>query len=259
MAPVLFLFLMSLRGLADSLEAIWESMGLEKMQSFARQKRTSKMELALSVGHTPKQYQSSKLDILTVFQCLYIDDGALPCNSSKGTASPRMQSYYDHFARFGLEMHIGRTVNGKETASNTECVSFLDHPSSARRRTRPHSPTSRSTDSLSKVCLLLRMRLLRYTSLCGESGERPPWSGPRRKLSLSRLVISALTKPNQLRSRMASSPSPCTGSFISYNLRDDFDINLRIKKAGQAMGALKHFFNNKHIDTYLQSPSTLSS
>ncbi|EJK52991.1 hypothetical protein THAOC_27652 [Thalassiosira oceanica] len=37
------------------------------------------------------------------------------------------------------------------------------------------------------------------------------------------------------------------GSFISYNLRDDFDIDLRIKKAGQA-GALKHFFNNKQVD-----------
>ena len=37
---------------------------------------------------------------------------------------------------------------------------------------------------------------------------------------------------------------------ISYNLRDDFDIDLRIKKAGQAMGALKHFFNNEHVDTY---------
>ena len=40
------------------------------------------------------------------------------------------------------------------------------------------------------------------------------------------------------------------GSFISYNLRDDFDIDTRIKKAGAAMGALKHFFNNKHVDTY---------
>ena len=40
------------------------------------------------------------------------------------------------------------------------------------------------------------------------------------------------------------------GSFISYNLRDDFDIDTRIKKAGMAMGALKHFFNNKHVDTY---------
>ncbi|EJK69164.1 hypothetical protein THAOC_09610, partial [Thalassiosira oceanica] len=40
------------------------------------------------------------------------------------------------------------------------------------------------------------------------------------------------------------------GSFISYNLRDDFDIDLRIKKADMAMGALKHFFNNEHVDTY---------
>ena len=40
------------------------------------------------------------------------------------------------------------------------------------------------------------------------------------------------------------------GSFISYNLRDDFNIDLHIKKAGQAMGALKHFFYNKHVDTY---------
>ncbi|EJK66192.1 hypothetical protein THAOC_12902, partial [Thalassiosira oceanica] len=40
------------------------------------------------------------------------------------------------------------------------------------------------------------------------------------------------------------------GSFISYNLRDDFDIDTRIKKASMAMGALKHFFNNEHVDTY---------
>ena len=38
------------------------------------------------------------------------------------------------------------------------------------------------------------------------------------------------------------------GSFISYNLLDDFDINTRIDKANQSMGALKHFFNNPHVN-----------
>jgi hypothetical protein len=40
------------------------------------------------------------------------------------------------------------------------------------------------------------------------------------------------------------------GSRISYNLRDDDDINARLATASQSMGALKEVWRNPHLDTY---------
>lgn len=40
------------------------------------------------------------------------------------------------------------------------------------------------------------------------------------------------------------------GSFISYNLRDDFDVETRITAATQSMGALKKYFDNPHVNTF---------
>ena len=40
------------------------------------------------------------------------------------------------------------------------------------------------------------------------------------------------------------------GSRISYNLRDDADIEARLAAANQSMGALKEVWRNPHLDTY---------
>ena len=40
------------------------------------------------------------------------------------------------------------------------------------------------------------------------------------------------------------------GSYVSYNLRDDFDIESRISSASASMGALKNFWDNPHVDLY---------
>ena len=36
---------------------------------------------------------------------------------------------HDHFSRFGLEMHVGKSTEGKIKASKTECVFFQRHNS----------------------------------------------------------------------------------------------------------------------------------
>ena len=107
MAPVLFLFLMN--AFADSLEKIWKSKGLERVQVVRASDEDFENGIGIVRGHTPSQYRSSKLDILSIFQCLYVDDGAFPFNSREQLALG-CEVIYDHFARFGLEMHIGRTV-----------------------------------------------------------------------------------------------------------------------------------------------------
>ena len=40
------------------------------------------------------------------------------------------------------------------------------------------------------------------------------------------------------------------GSFVSYNLSDDYDISQRITKAYQMMGMLNNLWRNDHVDLY---------
>ena len=40
------------------------------------------------------------------------------------------------------------------------------------------------------------------------------------------------------------------GSWISYNLNDEYDIKARIKKVNKAMGVLKFFWSALEVDTY---------
>ena len=40
------------------------------------------------------------------------------------------------------------------------------------------------------------------------------------------------------------------GSWISYNLRDDHDVDMRIAAASKSMGALNHFFGRNEINIY---------
>ena len=40
------------------------------------------------------------------------------------------------------------------------------------------------------------------------------------------------------------------GSWLSYHLRDDYDINMRIKSASKYFGAMKEFFRLDQVNTY---------
>ena len=40
------------------------------------------------------------------------------------------------------------------------------------------------------------------------------------------------------------------GSWISYDLNDEYDIKARIKKANKTMGALKCFWNTPEVDIH---------
>jgi hypothetical protein len=73
MAPVLFLFLMSV--FAETLEAEWkrEQIGVCTVRSFVGSSLTSgKGKLR---GHLPKEYLSRNLTAVEILQCLYVDDG----------------------------------------------------------------------------------------------------------------------------------------------------------------------------------------
>jgi hypothetical protein len=115
MAPVKFLFMMNT--FAESLETVWKQKGIPVLRVMTTNADT--IEDGQICSHTQAMYKSKSLTMFEIFQCLYDDDGAFPFETREDMIQG-MNLIYHHFARFGLEMHIGR--NGKE--SKTECVFF---------------------------------------------------------------------------------------------------------------------------------------
>jgi hypothetical protein len=102
MAPVLFLFLMT--AFAQTLEIEWKKLGIPVLSvMIAGDEHLADGNIC---SHTPKMSKSKKLITYEILQCLYVDDGAFPFGTREDMQRG-MELIYHHFARFGLEMHIG--------------------------------------------------------------------------------------------------------------------------------------------------------
>ena len=147
MAPVLFLFLIT--AFTKTLEIVWKERDIPILCVMT----TVNEHIAEGkiCSHTPAMFKSKKLTAYEILQCLYVDDGAFPFGTREDLQRG-IELIFHHFARFGLEIHIGRGA----LESKTECV--FPPPlssSSAWRR-----PTSRHAQSNKRS---------------GEHNEHTPW------------------------------------------------------------------------------------
>ncbi|EJK75783.1 hypothetical protein THAOC_02485 [Thalassiosira oceanica] len=152
-------------------------------------------------------------------------------------------------------MHIGRTVNGKEKASKTECVFFPRPSYFSKKKNAPALANKPFNGSIvQSVPVAKNAPVGIHKSSWRERREASAeWTKKKTELEKTRYFSLDQTQPIAVKDVFVTFTMhfKYLGSFISYNVWDDFDIDLRIKKAGQAMGALRHFFfNNKHVDTY---------
>jgi hypothetical protein len=115
MALVLFVFLMT--AFAETLELKWKREKIEVVTVMTA--ADDQIREGQLCSHTPKMFCSKIFSAEEIFQCLYVDDGAFPFDTRKSLLQG-MNLVHKHFARFGLEMHIGR--NGGK--SKMECVFF---------------------------------------------------------------------------------------------------------------------------------------
>ncbi len=115
MAPVLFLFLMS--AAAETLESAWKQANVEVLTVV--HSPYNAMEAGCVRGHTPRMYLSSRLTAYKIYHLVYVEDGAFPFPTCAALIKG-LTLVHSHFARFGLEVHIGRNGN----PSKTECVFF---------------------------------------------------------------------------------------------------------------------------------------
>ena len=133
MYPVLFLFLMM--AFAETLEDEWTALGLSKSQ-FSR-KDNSPMPTRKLVNHRPGTFLSGML--FEIFYMLYVDGGAFVFES-RTNIKKGITLLSDHFARFGLKMHIGT----EKKTLKTECV-FSPPPGFFNTRTLPLTYPTNST------------------------------------------------------------------------------------------------------------------
>jgi len=115
MAPVLFLFLMMT--FAKTLELVWKERDIPILGVMT----TANEHIAEGkiCSHTPAMFKSKKLPAYEILQCLYVDDSAFPFGTREDLQRG-MELTFHHFARFGLEMHIGCSAS----ESKTECIFF---------------------------------------------------------------------------------------------------------------------------------------
>ncbi len=82
----------------------------------------TKLDKGYVRGHTPKMFSSRNLTAYEIYQLLYVNDGAFPF-PTRDALTKGLTLIHSHFARFGLEVHIGRNGN----PSKTECI-FIPPP-----------------------------------------------------------------------------------------------------------------------------------
>ena len=100
MAPVLFLFMVM--AFAKTIEREWTRTGLNIITS--QQRSHSPQDIGTLTGHKERTFPQGNL--LTLFCALYVDDGAAPFKDRRQLESV-LSLIYNHFVKFGLEMHIG--------------------------------------------------------------------------------------------------------------------------------------------------------
>ena len=187
-------------------------------------------------GHTPHMYTSRKLTAYEIYQLLYVDDGAFPF-PTRDALIKGLALIHSHLARFGLEVHIGR--NG--APSKTECVFFpplqFFHD--------PHSFDPVITAASEEPWLLFEDTPTNHDSPHTSTtitATEPPSSQPTRKRS-KKEKKETQEKARQKNIDVKYDALPETqpfniadghvtfcrtfkylGSRISYNLRDDADI-----------------------------------
>jgi hypothetical protein len=234
MAPVLFLFLMS--AFAETLEIEWKNTSI----SVCMVQSVIGTELANGRGklhgHLPKDYLSRSLTAVEILQCLYIDDRAFIFTTC-ADLTKGLNLIYKHFARFGLEMHIGQ----EGSPSKTECV-FFPPPWFFDS----HLPT------LQQGSIDFNNTLEDEHDDIITANDRHDKQKAQTRQDQEGALYNELeeTRPIDVDD---GSVTFCRhfkylGSFVFFSLCNNFDIENQATAATQSMGALKNVWNSPHLD-----------
>ena len=168
--------------------------------------------------------------LFEIFCMLYVDDGAFAFVSRRDLEIGATL-VYNQFARLGLEMHVGK----ENKKSKTECVFF---PAPGHFKPPPLPPSTPPSDPSALPVTLKpkqeseEQKRRRHDILYDEAKET------------GAVVIGdhdTITFTKHFK---------YLGGYLSYSLRDDYDVDERLSQASSAMGALNHFWSDRTVDDY---------
>ena len=168
-----------------------------------------------------------------LFLFLYVDDGASIFSSGK-EAILGIEVCYIQMKRLGLNIHTG---NGKKP-SKTEAV-FFPSRSKIQSWIENHERSLISQYNSSFLDLIKKK-------------EKNPLKSMKSIIE-RQYSIAPETKTFVIcKNRFISFTNffKYLGPYISFDLDDIYDINSRIKKASQIMGALKFFWSSENVDIH---------
>jgi hypothetical protein len=157
---------------------------------------------------------------------LYVDDGAFPV-ATREEMTRGATAIFDHFARFGLEMHLGYERDGKTQPSKTECV-FFPPPQNFDKR-EATATLEDGTETQAEMTI----------------AGKPSKESEKAKMSREDACYDIIdeTQSVNVKDRFMTYTKhfKYLGSYISYSLQDDYDIKSRIAAATKAFGAMTKF------------------
>ena len=155
---------------------------------------------------------------------LYVNDGAFAFEASKDTEIGS-NLIFQHLNCFGLQMHIV----SKSKLSKTECV-FSCAPGHFKPAALPTYSSSSLPVTLKKKKENGGTNQKRYDQKYDGAEETEP-------ILIGESGMITLTRHFKY-----------IGSYISYSLKDDYDIEHRISQDSSAMGSLNNFWIDNTVD-----------
>ena len=184
--------------------------------------------------------KSTTLTFVQVLLAMYVDDMAIPF-ANRQQLCKGMPLVQQLLSDLGLEMHIGKRI-GENTykVSKTECVFF--------------SPPCYFKDLLKSRKAIGQHVSASDTTLINADFDKLSEEEKEKRVIIEDDLYDSCQESDDVMMNGGiitySKHFKYLGTFISYNLRDDYDIDKRIAAASKAMGALKLFFNKKEVSTY---------
>jgi hypothetical protein len=189
--------------------------------------------------HLPKEYLSNDLTAVKILQCLHVDDGAFIFKSQEDMKRG-LALLYHHFRQLGLEMHTGRG----SAALKTECIYFP--PPGFLDSRLPSLPAPSHEEGANNT--------IDYTDDALTDEEQQAEEKEQSRWEREEELYDKLDETQPIQVEDGYVTFCChykyLGSFISFGLCDDYDIEKQVTAATQSMGALKNVWDSPHLDIW---------
>ena len=237
LSPVIFLMIMT--AFSEILDATWTTNANIPKPQFHRGDMSNIQAGAKLTGHNIKRaYRNSST--FNTYHILYLDDGSFIFQSRNDLING-LEIINNIFETMGLEMHVGKG----ETKSKTEAMYF---PTSSFFK----QPTSDPIMDTTEPNLIMPNPANDTQDREGTNISHTTYS----RLTQKQRELMYYASPNTNRVYMQDETSyidftahfKYLGTYISFDLSADYDINNRLNKASREMGRLRHFFNNQYVE-----------